>query len=1062
VLIVAKADRAGSHRPPPTAAVIRDEHGAVTAGSPKTDGITGHATRMASGGRVAENLHLLLFEQMSSAVLLGETVLDRSGKPVDYRFLDANPAYERFSGQKAEQLIGKLASETTPQLRPEIVGLAGRVSVGGQPEVFEGHDARSNRWVRVQVSRVGPRVIMAMMEDVTEARRAEAALRERNAFIETIIASSGEGLVVYDRDLRVLVWNPSMEDLTGLKADQMIGRKAREVLPETVMAGLEDNMAEIANSNQPNSHEFEFAVPQTGRSGWLLGTYRPHRDAEGRIIGVIASVRDITARHEIDETVRRSEELFRTIFDSVGDGVAISEPEGKFLEVNRAACDRLGYTRQQLLTMNVSDINAPETAAAFPEHSAEIMKGGVEVFETTHVRRDGTRIPIEVVARRMQFRGRPAVLAVHHDMTERHRSEEALREQARLMQDLLDAIPIPIIAKDREGRLQIANIAFMAGPGRPREDVMGKTIAELGQLEAATHAAYDRQILRDGSTQKYEADMLFPDGTVRRQLLTKAPLCSPSGEITGIVTAALDITDRYDAEQALRHSEERFRTLIESAGDAIFMVDPADGHFIEVNKAACARLGYSREEMLSLTPLDIDTPEYAASLPDRLKAIMERGAMSYESALQRRDGVAIPVELTTTMVDLEGRRTLLAIAHDISDRKRAETERAALEDQLRQAQKMEGIGRLAGGIAHDFNNLLTAIRGSASLALMELEPGQGPREDLEQIQQAADRAAGLTRQLLAFARRTVLQPEVVDLGAIVRRLEPMLERLIGEDVKLVTVAPEGAGSVLADPGQIEQVIVNLAVNASDAMPDGGKLTIEISDAEDAATPDSTERPLPAVPMTTLSVTDTGIGMDSETLERVFEPFFTTKGPGKGTGLGLSTVYGIVRQSGGTVTAHSEKGRGSTFTVHLPRVDSVPDAGPESPGRPSSSAPRSGTIIVVEDDSGVRRFAGRVLEAAGYRVLTVADGVAAVEASRREPIQLLLTDVVMPGMGGREVAAKLTAAQPRIRVLYMSGHTDKGIVHDGVLEADIDFLAKPFTAEALLAAVDGAISRGPAD
>jgi two-component system cell cycle sensor histidine kinase/response regulator CckA len=273
----------------------------------------------------------------------------------------------------------------------------------------------------------------------------------------------------------------------------------------------------------------------------------------------------------------------------------------------------------------------------------------------------------------------------------------------------------------------------------------------------------------------------------------------------------------------------------------------------------------------------------------------------------------------------------------------------------------------------------------------------------------------------------------------------MLGRLIGEDVALVTVTPDGAGRVLADPGQLEQVIVNLAVNAGDAMPDGGTLTIEIAE-----------------PMTMLSVTDTGEGMDDETLDHVFEPFFTTKGPGKGTGLGLATVYGIVRQSGGTVTARSQKGVGSTFAVYLPRVEAATSRGSEPAGRMAGGGTGTGTILVVEDDSGVRRFASRVLEAAGYRILNASDGPAAIDAASSGPVDLLLTDVIMPGMSGREVASLIASAQPNVRILYMSGHTDRGIVHDGVLEPGIEFLAKPFTAAALLAAVQNAMAQVAAD
>jgi nitrogen-specific signal transduction histidine kinase len=395
----------------------------------------------------------------------------------------------------------------------------------------------------------------------------------------------------------------------------------------------------------------------------------------------------------------------------------------------------------------------------------------------------------------------------------------------------------------------------------------------------------------------------------------------------------------------------------------------------------------------------------------------------------------------------------LGVLKDIGERRR-------LEEQLRQSQKMEAVGRLAGGIAHDFNNLLTVIAGRAQLILSRLRPEEPIHRDASLVRSTADRAAALTQQLLAFSRKQVLQPQVLNLNKVVTGMEPMLGRLIGEDIDLAVIPVEQPGRVKADPAQIEQVIVNLVVNARDAMPEGGRLTVETADVELDAASASRHFSVPAGAYVVLAVTDTGTGMDEATRTRVFEPFFTTKEPGKGTGLGLSTVYGIVKQSGGDIQLESEVGRGTRFKIYLPRV--VEPAAPEEARPVPAPVPRGDeTVLLVEDEPEVRDLAREILEASGYTVLQACDPQDALLIAERHggPIHLLLTDVIMPRQSGRALAERLRPLRPELQVLFMSGYTNEAIVRHGVLEPGTLFIQKPFTPEGLGRKVREALDLG---
>jgi len=415
-----------------------------------------------------------------------------------------------------------------------------------------------------------------------------------------------------------------------------------------------------------------------------------------------------------------------------------------------------------------------------------------------------------------------------------------------------------------------------------------------------------------------------------------------------------------------------------------------------------------------------------------------------EVTRRRKDGTLVNISLSVAPLhDAAGQVTgMLSLAADV-------TEMRQLEVQYRQAQKMEAVGRLAGGIAHDFNNLLTAIIGTTALVLEDRGLESRARLDIEEIEKAAKRAAGLTRQLLIFSRQQVLEPRALDLNALVVDLERMLQRLIGEDIELRTKPAALLGAVRADPGQMEQAIVNLVVNARDAMPKGGRLTIETADVELDRSYVAAHVPTRPGPYVLLAISDTGVGMDGATKARLFEPFFTTKDPGRGTGLGLATVYGIVKQSGGYIWAYSELGHGTTFKIYLPRVAQTPETR-ESTISPLTPARGSETLLVVEDQEEVRKLTKRVLEAQGYTVLAAGNGFEALEIVDRHPTQihLMITDVVMPGMNGRELAQRASARRSDLKVLYVSGYTGEAVLQHRLLEPGVAFLQKPFTPDVL--------------
>ena len=760
---------------------------------------------------------------------------------------------------------------------------------------------------------------------------------------------------------------------------------------------------------------------------------------------------DITERKRAEEELRKASLYARSLIEASLDPLVTISSDGKIMDVNQATEQVTGITRNRLIGSDFSDYFT-EPVRAREGYQRVLSEGLVRDYPLSirHISGRTTDVLYNATIYRNEAGEVQGVFAAARDITERKQAEENLRDSEVRYRDLIETARDVILTLSPEGVFTSFNRVFETITGWSTKEWIGKVFVDLVDPDDVPKAIQRFKSVMEGQLgEPIELRVRTKYGGFVPGEFVASPQVK-EGKVIGILGVVRDITERKRAEEALRQEKDFNQTLVQ-ASPLFFVAIGPDGKTLMMNEAMLHALGYTTDEVVGKDYLSTFVP---VADRERLLPIFEKLVNQKESTLNEnrvlvKDGRELLVEWHGRPVFKANGELgyFIGVGIDITHRRQAEEKMAVLQDQLRQSQKMEAIGRLAGGVAHDFNNLLTVIKGYCQLSLAEMKESTPLRDALEVINKATEKAADLTRQLLAFSRRQIMEVRVLDLNTHLQNLDKMLRRIIGEDIELVTSLGESLGRVKADPGQIEQVVMNLAVNAKDAMAKGGKLIIETANAElDEAYARAHVAVTPGR-YVMIAVSDTGTGMTPEVRDRVFEPFFTTKG--KGTGLGLSTVYGIVKQSNGNIWVYSEPGKGTTFKIFLPRVDEPADKLRAQAVKEEFSL-GSETILVVEDDKEVRNLAVRILKRQGYTVLDGSYGDEALNVCRNHqgPIHLLLTDVVMPGMSGHELAKRLESFHPEMKVLYMSGYTDDAIVMHGVLVQGVNYIQKPFTVDAL--------------
>ena len=1016
-----------------------------------------------------------LFAAIDDVIL----VLDAEG-----RYVKIAPTNPSLLYRPAAELLGRTLREVFDPAQAEQFMEYIRTALATRTTVhFEYSLPIAGRevWFSGAISPMSRDQVVLVGRDITDRKRAAERLHASEQRFRALVEHSSDVITLLAPDGTVIYASPSTQPVLGYGATENVGRSAFELVHPDDRADALELFGELM---QRPGHLVKTELRALHQDGsWRrLEAVGVNRLDDPAIRAIVVTYRDITERQRTERDLRETLSLLNATFESTTDGILVVDLAGHIISFNRI------FTELWRIPDSILEAKDSAQTLAFVLEQVVDPAGFLNKIRELYARPDASSFDV------LTFKdGR-----IYERFSQPQRIAGKSVGRVWTFRDVTDA--------KRAEQIQLATyrISEAAHAARTLQELFGAIHRIVGELMPARNfyiALYDAA--NDHLTFPYhvdEYDSDFPSkkpgkGLTEYVLRTGQPLLvTPEvhaelerrGEVELIGPASIDwvgvplkigdrtigvlvaqtytpgvryrdtekhvlqfvstqiamAIERKRTEEQLHESERKYRLLFETNPEPMFVYDFETLRILAVNGAAVARYGHTESEFLQLTLRDICPPEEQGRLDEELARRPDDGAVRAGVRHWTKQGQRFDVDLVARPLEFANRHARLVLARDVSAQRQ-------LEEQLRQSQKMEAVGQLAGGIAHDFNNLLTAILGSTQLLLHNTPVGDARREDAEEIRHAGLRAAELTRQLLAFSRRQVLAPKVLDVNAVVANMDRMLRRLLGEDIELATSLDPDAGAVNADPGQLEQVLLNLAVNARDAMPGGGRLSIGTTRVTLHEEHVERRHRMPAGDYVCLAVADTGVGMDETTQAHLFEPFFTTKEVGKGTGLGLATVYGIVKQSGGYIWVYSEAGHGTTVKIYLPRVPGVAESPVPAP-EPQQVRGGDETVLLVEDAAPVRTLARRSLEARGYRVLEAADGPSALQLSARhlDGIDILVTDVVMPGMSGRELAERLAPERPSMKVLYTSGYTDDAMVRQGVLSAGVAFLQKPFVPDTL--------------